>query len=246
MPDPSSTTPWSARASSGLAHAYHLARRGRRVVVFERRRARRGRSVRNFGMLWPIGQPAGPLRRLALRSLRDLARRARATRGLWHEPLGSLHLAYHDDEARGPREFAARCARGTGFDCELLGPDEVRARSPVGPRRRAPRRRCSSPTEVCVDPREVVAGLPGWLAEALGVDFEFGRAVVGFDRPPGADLGDGDWAADRLWVCSGDDLRTLYPEVFRDPGLVRCKLQMLRTEPLAGGLAARPDAGGRA
>src|SRR5262249_1416280 len=52
----------------GLAHAYHLARQGLRVIVFERHPRARGASVRNFGMIWPIGQPSGPLYNLALRS----------------------------------------------------------------------------------------------------------------------------------------------------------------------------------
>src|SRR5688572_27240432 len=52
----------------GLAHAYHLARAGRRVVVFDRHPLAQGASIRNFGMLWPIGQPAGELRDMALRS----------------------------------------------------------------------------------------------------------------------------------------------------------------------------------
>src|SRR4051794_17815706 len=53
----------------GLAHAYELARRGRRVAVLERSPAPAGASVRNFGMLWPIGQPFGEPRTLANRSL---------------------------------------------------------------------------------------------------------------------------------------------------------------------------------
>src|SRR5205823_14868384 len=52
----------------GLAHAYHLARAGRRVGVFERSPRPQGASVRNFGMLWPIGQPPGTMLQLALRS----------------------------------------------------------------------------------------------------------------------------------------------------------------------------------
>ena len=56
-------------------------------------------------------------------------------------------------------------------------------------------------------------------------------------------------SAERLFVCSGDDLQTLYPEVFHGVGFVRCKLQMMRSQSfgvdwrlgpmLAGGLTLR-------
>lgn len=214
----------------GLAHAYALARRGLRVLVVERHARAQGASVRNFGMIWPIGQPAGPLRDLALRSRAlwlDLLREA----GLWHEATGSLHLAYREDEACVLDEFAR--AAGEDLPCALLGPDAIRERAP---RVRAENllRGLWSPTELCIDPREVIARLPEYLARAHGVRFEFGQTVVGYD-PPNVRAGRVSWTTERLFVCSGDDLETLYPSVLQESGIVRCKLQMMRTEPVGNG-----------
>jgi FAD dependent oxidoreductase TIGR03364 len=219
----------------GLAQAYHLARRGRRVVVIERDAPAAGASVRNFGMLWPIGQPAGPMRTLALRSLEiwcDVLRRA----ALWHERTGALHLAYHDDEVAVLEEFVA--SSSAGLDVRLLAPGEVAERAPAV-RTANLKGALWSAAETCVDPREVVAGLPRFLASDHAVDFAFGHAVLGFERPRVHTSG-GVYAADRLWVCSGADLQTLYPELLGAAGLVRCKLQMMRSEPIAGGQRLGP------
>jgi D-hydroxyproline dehydrogenase subunit beta len=211
----------------GLAHAYQLARGGRRVVVFERSAQAQGASIRNFGMLWPIGQPAGPMVRLALRSRAiwlDVVRAA----GLWHEPVGSLNLAYHDDEATVLREFAEQFG-GQGYDVSLLTPGEVLRRSPIV-RPEGLVAGLWSSTEVCVDPRAVIAGLPKFLAEQYGVEFHFATTVTGFDASE-VQAGGRRFVADRLWVCSGADLETLYPETLGSAGLVPCKLQMMRTPP---------------
>lgn len=229
----------------GLAHAYQLARRGRRVVVFERDAVASGASVRNFGMVWPIGQPAGPMRELARRSARDWLE-VMGTAGLWHGRVGSLHLAYRDDEARVLREFLELGA-GRGEPYEWLEPAAVRAM--------APRVRTEgllggmfSPEEICVDPREAVAGLPGWLTREFGVEFRFDDPVTAVD-PGVVTAASGRHDTGRVWVCSGDEMRVLFPALLRESGIVRCKLQMMRSQAmedrssigpmLAGGLTLR-------
>jgi FAD dependent oxidoreductase TIGR03364 len=211
----------------GLAHAYHLARRGLSVVVFERHPRCQGASVRNFGMLWPIGQPAGEMYRLARRSLEiwaDVLREAE----LWHERAGSLHLAYHEDEAEVLREFVAMTGRSER-GCEILSAQQIIERFPAV-RPDGLLAGMWSPVETCVDPREVVAGLPQWLHRVHNVRFEFGVPVVGYERPT-VRTPAGDWTADRLVVCSGDELQTLFPAQLAALGLRRCKLQMMRTGP---------------
>ena len=220
----------------GLAHAYQLARRGRRVVVFERNPRARGASVRNFGMLWPIGQPFGPLRRLAMRSL-QIWLEVLASSGLWHERTGSLHLAYRDDEAQVLREFAHECA-GHGEPVDLLTPEQVGERT-AAVKRDGLQLAMASHQEVCVDPREVVAGLPEWLSRRFGVDFHFDRTITAVAMPA-VIAGNARWSADRLWICSGDELNLLFADQFEKCGLVRCKLQMMRSGPYGDGWRIGP------
>jgi D-hydroxyproline dehydrogenase subunit beta len=225
----------------GLAHAYHLARRGLSVVVFERQPRAQGASVRNFGMIWPIGQPPGPLYDLARRS-REIWLDVVNAAGLWHDACGSLHLAYHEDEAEVLREFVGMA--GSACSATLLTGAEIEARFPAV---RSTGLRCGmwSPLEITVDPRQVIGELPDWLHRAHGIDFVFETAVLGYDRPRVVTAA-GDWRADRLLVCTGADFRELAPQAFAAAGLIPCKLQMMRSMPvprisvmLAAGLTLR-------
>jgi FAD dependent oxidoreductase TIGR03364 len=196
-------------------------------------------------MLWPIGQPAGEVRQMALRS-RYIWLSILNSSGLWHERTGSLHLAYREDEAQVLEEFV-RSSDGIACGCELLTPESVSERSEAV-RPEGLMAGMWSPTEICIDPREVLEKLPSWLAREYGVQFEFGTTVTRFESPHLL-AGGGEWQANHLYVCCGDDFSTLFPEIFREGRMRRCKLQMMRTRPiqndwrlgpmLAGGLSLR-------
>ncbi len=212
----------------GLAYAYHLAKRGRKVLVCERNPKAIGASVRNFGMIWPIGQSIGPNRDLALRS-RDIWLDVATTSGIWHERTGSLHLAYQSDELTVLEEFIGLSA-GIPEAPVLLNPQEVAAKCSVVVQSGLLGAIWSA-SEVCVDPREAVRSLPAYLHESFGVEFSFGEQVLNFwEKIAVTSLGSR--RANRIWVCTGDDFLTLFPEAFHAAGLYRTSLQMLRTSPL--------------
>jgi FAD dependent oxidoreductase TIGR03364 len=224
----------------GLAHAYVFAKRGKRVVLFERSRRASGASVRNFGMIWPIGQPAGEMHGIALRS-REIWLEVLQAAKLSFRPTGSLHVAHQDDEAEVLREFA-EVGRAAGYACQWLDAAATLEKS-CAVQSVGLRGSLWSETELTVDPREVVGKFPAYLEEA-GVELRYGSAVRRVELPVVEALaadGSGEvWNVEQAVVCGGDDFETLYPEMFRTSGLTRCKLQMLRTAPQAGGWELGP------
>jgi FAD dependent oxidoreductase TIGR03364 len=210
----------------GIAHAWQEARLGAQVTLFERDQRAQGASVRNFGMVWPIGQPNGPLHHIALRS-RELWTEFLDDAGLWSDPCGSLHVACRPDEWEVLQEFAD-LAPALEYECELLGPEEVERRS-AAVKRGAVLGGMSSPTEMCVNPRQVIARAPGWLQDRWGVEICMGTRIVDIDLPKVRAMDGREWHFDRVTVAGGVDSEALYPDIFRRDGLTKCKLQMMRT-----------------
>ena len=225
----------------GLAFAWEAARRGRSVVVFERSPLAQGASVRNFGMIWPIGQPPGADYARALRSrARWLDLRAKA--GVWAAECGSLHAAFHADEDAVLRQFAA-VAPGLGVACEYLSARDAVARFPAV-NAESLKGALHSPTELAVNPLSAVARLPHYLAEIFGVQLRLGTAVTAVEMPSVRTASGETWTADRVFVCSGTDFETLFPGEFAAAGIRRCKLQMMKTPPQPGGWRLGPHLAG--
>ncbi len=209
----------------GLAVALAAARQGRKVVLFERNESAIGASVRNFGLVWPIGQPIGPTHDLALRS-REIWLEVIREAGLYHDPAGSLVLAYEPDEEAVLTEYLDQLGR-EHHGRRWLGPAEINRLSPAAVTAGL-RGGMFSPTEVTVDPREAIRSLPRWLAERHGVQLRFGTHVRSVSESLVTTVAE-QWRVDHTFVCGGQDFESLFPEVFAASDLVRVKLQMLRT-----------------
>jgi FAD dependent oxidoreductase TIGR03364 len=69
--------------------------------------------------------------------------------------------------------------------------------------------------------------LPHYFAQKYRVTYHFNTVITSIEYPT-VKSGKRRWKADEIYVCSGADFETLYPEVFQDNAFTKCKLQMMR------------------
>lgn len=221
----------------GLAHAYMALKKGFRVVLFEREQFSIGASVRNFGMVWPIGQLPGDGLAFALRSRThwiDVAAQA----GLWINQNGSLHLAYHEDEMSVLSEFV-QMYKDSGFETELLNNTATHQKSAiVNPQ--GLKGSLWSKTECTVNPPQAIRKIPLWLEDKWGLLLRFGHQVQAITLPL-LETSLETWRVDQVIVCSGTDFQTLYPAAFLHRQITKCKLQMMKAEIPNGNLSVGPS-----
>ena len=208
----------------GLAIARSLAEKGYLVTVFERNEKAVSASIRNFGMVWPIGQPDGYLYERAKRS-KAIWKQVCSEAGLWHNEVGSLHLAYNDLEWQVIQEFAeadkkirpvaAISAAEALQKSEAVNPNNLKGA-------------LWSADEMIVESRVAIEKIPGYLSAKYGVVFHFNTAVTEINYPNIITGSRQCFSADEIYVCSGADFETLYPEIFAANYFTKCKLQMMR------------------
>lgn len=208
----------------GLAHAYHAAKAGYSVAVFERNASAIGATVRNFGMLAIVAQQEGAQRENALRTL-----------GHWKHVAGECGLKLHNNGclflAREPEEMAvleeyaksgavisdkATLLDASGIDQCLGG---LQCDDLLGG--------LWSPDAWKIDQRQAPAKIAEWMAKDFGVTFHFSTEVIEVDTNS-LITAKGSVEAKHIIICSGDDFSVLFPREFEKSKLGQCKLQMLR------------------
>lgn len=209
----------------GLAHALAAARRGKRVVVFDRDAQANGASIRNFGFITVTGQQAGECWRRAMRS-----------RDVWLELAGAADIPVLN---RGLITVARRPEARTvleeflstemGAACRLVEPRDL-DRYGAGLRTDRFAGALYSPHEVRVESRDAIPQLAAYLDERYGVTF-MRQTAVHDAAPPRLNTSRGLIEAETVVLCPGDDFRTLQADRIAAYGLTRCKLHMMRVVP---------------
>ncbi len=218
----------------GLAMARALSLRGMQVTVLEQHTRAVGASIRNFGMVWPIGVPNGVLYERALRSRAAWLQLVEGA-GLWHDVSGSLHVAHADDEWDVLCQYHE--ANRTRRPLHLLSAAQAQAMSPalVGEGLRGG---LLGDDELVVDPRQAMARIPAYL-ESHGVRFLWNMPVTAVETGR-VWSGSRCFDAERVYVCNGAQFEQLFPELHAAAPLTRCKLQMLRLAAPAPGFRLGP------
>lgn len=211
----------------GLAHAYMALRKGFKVVMFEREQFAVGASIRNFGLLWAIGQEPGAAFDRALRGRKHWQEIASAA-GIWLNNNGSLHVVYSDDELAILEEFI-ELHKHSSYQCKVMKPEQIRDKFPLV-KKDDLRGGLWSETESTVNAREAIRKIPLWLEEEYGLILKFGHAVTGISIPHVKTARE-TWRVQKVFVCSGADFESLYPEVFDQHPVSKCKLQMMKAIP---------------
>lgn len=219
----------------GTFHAYHAAKAGQRVLLLEKDSYPTGATVRNFGQVVPSGL-AGQWFDYGRRSL-DIYGDLQTQADLTVRANGTVYIASDADEWALANELHDRYV-SLGYASELLSRAQCLAKYPA----LQPDYVAGGlffPQELSVEPERMIGRLIDVVQQKHGVDYRPGSAVVDVQSNYGGAIvtlaSRQRFTAGRVLICSGHEVRLLFPDVLADAGLIVSKLQMLLTEPLPDG-----------
>jgi FAD dependent oxidoreductase TIGR03364 len=214
----------------GSFHAYHAARKGYRVCLVERNSLPNDASTRNFGMIASsivdVRSKWAGYARASIALYREVQRQV----DISMRETGSLYLASTPLETAVLWEFVE--VAPPEYVCVYYDGPEARSRYPF-----ANPEYCNGallfPEDLAVEPRRLLQQLIPYMVEQEGITYEPNTLVtsveVAGDKCLVRDVRGKSRLAERVFVCTGAEYRTLFPERFIESGLVLCKLQMMQT-----------------
>lgn len=210
----------------GIAYARTLKNRGYSVSVFERSAKASGSSIRNFGMVWPIGQPTGTLLNRAMKTRETWIELCKSV-NIWHKQTGSLQLLSNELEFEMGKEFLERELKHRP-KLQLLNKAETKSLFPLAHAKNN-HGAIYSGTEIIVESREAIRQLPNYLESQGNIKFHFNTPILEINNGSVITAKKHRFEADIIIVCSGYETGILYPEVFEAAPITISQLNMLRS-----------------
>ena len=217
----------------GAFHAYFAARKGYKTLLLERNALPTDASTRNFGMVvQSIVEAEGEWAEYAHAS-REIYQAIQQECDISVNVPGSLYLASTEAERIVLEEFAQLYA--STYKCEYLSATEARYRYPF-----AQADYCQGAlhfaNDFTIEPRRLLKQWIPYFTERESVRYVPYTTVISVESTGKQcvvkDARGNTFTAEHVFVCSGAEYRTLFPEFFRGSGLRICKLQMMQTIPL--------------
>lgn len=217
----------------GTFHAYHLALKGYKVIVFEKDIQPREATVRNFGQVVPSGFPIGRWHEYGKYSTK-LYKELQSKTDIGIRNNGSLYIASDSSEMDVLEEMSQKFAE-TGYASELFSKNQVlnysdrfKADYVFGG--------LFFEQEVSAEPRKMIFALQNYLSAQYSIEFRYQSAVVNVE-PSGngtkVSLANGEvYNAQKTFICNGRDFNFLFPTLFKSANIEISKLQMMATKPV--------------
>ncbi|MBD2701479.1 TIGR03364 family FAD-dependent oxidoreductase [Spirosoma sp. BT702] len=218
----------------GTFHAYHAAKAGLRVLLLEKDRFPVGATVRNFGQVVPSGL-AGRWFDYGRRSL-EIYRSIQQETDLSVRQNGTVYVASDADEWTLANELYDHYQQ-LNYSCELLNKKQCLVKYPTL-QSNYPVGGLFFPSEMSVEPDQMIYRLITYIQKKYNVEYQSGAAVIDVQSNySGAILTLANrqrYQAGRILICSGHEVRLLFPDVLAEAGLIVSKLQMLLMAPVPG------------
>ncbi len=215
----------------GTFHAFHALKRGLTVAILEKNRRPEGATVRNFGQVVPSGMDQ-KWQNFGKESLK-IYKEIQSQFDINLRQNGTVYIASNDEEMQLIEELHQINA-SNDYQSELLTKNQCLAKY-NGLRSDYCKAGLFFPQEVTVEPNTMIHKLQEYMVANLGLDLYINTTVVNTEDKSGevvatTSLGI-EFKASKMIICSGNDFKILYPEIYNNSDLIVSKLQMLQTKP---------------
>jgi FAD dependent oxidoreductase TIGR03364 len=227
---------------AGLAVAMESLPMNKKVLIIEKNSEPSGASIRNFGMVLPLGMPAGNALNRAMKS-RDKWLEYSKQAKFWANPSGMFMAAHHEDEMLAMEEFH-NSHSFIPYQTRLLTPEQASVICP-GVNPRGLMGGLFSQTEVQINPVQAIKQLTRYLQEQDSIEFCFSTRVLSVKSNQYGvmvETPQGDFHAKKMVCCPGYEFSDILFEETQinaestsltdeqlPPKPITCKLQMMRT-----------------